>query len=67
MKHFIKVWEVSKFVVMDIDHCETIMVYLKVIQKNQNNAGTLSLRSARSGTKFEVNLSLSTDGRPSTC
>ncbi len=54
MKHFIKVWEVSKFVVMDIDHCETIMVYLKVIQKNQNNAGTLSLRSARSGTKFEA-------------
>ncbi len=37
---------------MDIDHCETIMVYLKVIQKNQNNAGTLSLRSARSGLLF---------------
>ena len=28
---------------------------------NQNTAGTLSLRSARSGTKFEINLSLSTD------
>ena len=35
---------------------------MSVIQKKQNIAGTLSLRSARSGTKFEVNLSLSTDG-----
>ena len=40
---------------------------MRVMQKKQNNAGTLSLRPARSGTKFEASLSLSTDGRPSTC
>ena len=39
---------------------------MRVIQNKQNNVGTLSLRSARSGTKFEASLSLSTDGRPST-
>ena len=33
-----------------LSNCETIIFSLKVIQKNQNNAGTLSLRSARSGT-----------------
>ncbi len=41
-------------------------LYMRVIQNKQNNVGTLSLRSARSGTKFEASLSLSTDGRPST-
>ena len=43
--------------------CETTIFYVKVIQKQQNNAGTLSLRSARSGTKFATSRSLSTDGR----
>lgn len=33
-----------------LSNCETIIFSLKVIQKNQNNAGTISLRSARSGT-----------------
>ena len=39
---------------MKTGNCETIIFYLNVIQKNQNNAGTLSLRSARSGTKFKA-------------
>ena len=43
--------------------CKTTIFYVKVIQKQQNNAGTLSLRSARSGTKFATSRSLSTDGR----
>ena len=33
-----------------LSNCETIIFSLKVIQRNQNNAGTISLRSARSGT-----------------
>ncbi len=37
------------------------------MQNEQNTAGSLSLRSARSGTKFATNRSLSTDGRPSAC
>ena len=37
---------------MKTGNCETIIFYLNVIQKNQNNAGTLSLRSARSGLLF---------------
>ena len=47
--------------------CETVIFYVRVIQKNQNIAGTLSLRSARSGTKSATSRSLSTDGPPSTC
>ena len=35
----------------EISDCETQMLFTKVMQKKQNNAGTLSLRSARSGTK----------------
>ena len=54
-------------IVICIGNCETITFYMRVIQMKQNIAGTLSLRSARSGTKFVTSRSLSTDGRPSTC
>ena len=50
-----------------LGNCETKISYETVMQNEQNTAGSLSLRSARSGTKFEACLSLSTDGRPSTC
>ena len=73
----IRVGELVRLNISDIDFserecvvlgvCETIIFYMKVIQKNQNTAGTLSLRSARSGTKFATSRSLSTDGHPSTC
>ena len=37
-----------------LGNCETIIFYMRVIQIKQTNAGTLSLPSARNGTKFEA-------------
>ena len=54
-------------IVICIGNFETIIFYVKVMQKKQDNAGTLSLRSALAVLNSRPCLSLSTDGRPSTC
>ncbi len=48
-------------------NCQTPLFCISITQNEQTNAGTFALLAMHSGTKFDVNISLSTNGLRCIC